>query len=419
MRRYKHNLSHYHLFTGNMGDLIPAACVEVLPGDSFQGQTSLLVRATPLVAPVMHPVTVRVHHWFVPNRILWGGWENWIVNSTNSDVPPTTSTGINQPLNAYLGLDDTVAHPLINALPHYAYNKIWNECYRDKELCAERAASSKSVAKVMWEKDEFTTASIDPAEGAYDVKIPLDATSQTMEVADLRAALADYRYQEARSRYGTRYVEYLRYLGIKPSDARYNRPEFLGGGRQTISFSEVLQTGEGTDPVGTMRGHGIVALRSNRYRRFFEEHGFVMTLVSVRPKSIYQTHFPRRFMRLLKEDYWQKERADLGLVDIEKRELFSDNTVTDTETFGYQDRDFEYRRERSRVSGEFLTTQNHWHLARLFASHPELNESFITCDPSKRIFADQTSHGLYFMAQNQIRARRLVKDTKRVVSVTR
>ena len=87
-------------------------------------------------------------------------------------------------------------------------------------------------------------------------------------INQLREAFALQRFEEARARYGSRYTEYLRYLGVRSSDARLQRPEYLGGGKQTIQFSEVLQTAEGTDPVGEMKGHGIGAMRSNRYRRF-------------------------------------------------------------------------------------------------------------------------------------------------------
>ena len=61
-----------------MGKLVPIACMETLPGDTFQHSTSLLVRMSPLVAPVMHPVSVRIHHWFVPSRLLFDDWEDLI-----------------------------------------------------------------------------------------------------------------------------------------------------------------------------------------------------------------------------------------------------------------------------------------------------------------------------------------------------
>ena len=71
------------------------------------------------------------------------------------------------------------------------------------------------------------------------------ANASAVTVNILREALALQRYEEARARYGSRYVEYLRYLGVRSSDARLQRPEYLGGGKQTIQFSEVLQTAEG------------------------------------------------------------------------------------------------------------------------------------------------------------------------------
>ena len=94
MKRSKFSLSHYKLLTCKMGQLVPVTWFEVLPGDTVQQATSALIRCAPLVTPVMHPVVVRFHHWFVPNRIIWnngnptsdggsGGWENFITGGQN------------------------------------------------------------------------------------------------------------------------------------------------------------------------------------------------------------------------------------------------------------------------------------------------------------------------------------------------
>lgn len=85
MKRYKHSLSHYKLTTMDMGKLVPVGCYEVLPGDSVQQATSALIRVNPLVAPVMHPVQVRIHHWFVPNRLIWEDWESFITGGTDGE----------------------------------------------------------------------------------------------------------------------------------------------------------------------------------------------------------------------------------------------------------------------------------------------------------------------------------------------
>ncbi len=54
MRRSRHNLSHDHKLSCDMGQLIPLMTEEVLPGDSFKGSASLLARVAPQVKPVMH-----------------------------------------------------------------------------------------------------------------------------------------------------------------------------------------------------------------------------------------------------------------------------------------------------------------------------------------------------------------------------
>lgn len=477
MKRSKHNLSHYNLLTGDMGALIPVACTEVLPGDSIQASTSLLLRVSPLVAPVMHPISVRVHHWFVPNRLLWDGWEEFITggpDGLNNETPPTITAGatgfVPGEVLDFLGVPPSVPNLEVSSMPIAAYNLIYNEHYRDQDLCVERALLDQSIARVAWEKDYFTAARPWPQKGG-DVSMPLgiqapvvrtpnaaawegfientntwsnndgnpitvnpqlqhtttnqrvsldpkgglyaDLTQATaVNVNDVRKAFALQRYQEARARYGSRYTEYLRYLGVRSSDARLQRPEYLGGGKSTISFSEVLKTGSGEDPsvpIGAMAGHGISALRSSRFRRFFEEHGIMMTLISVRPKSMYTQGLNRQWLRRNKEDYWQKELEHIGQQEVLSQEVYA-GAAADT-VFGYNDRYAEYRSQPNRVSAEFRDEMDYWHLARTFAAEPVLNASFVNCDPGKRIHAIQTNHVLWIMAQNHIVARRLVSSS--------
>ena len=176
-------------------------------------------------------------------------------------------------------------------------------------------------------------------------------------------------------------LEYLRYLGVRSSDARLQRPEYLGGGKQTIQFSEVLQAAEGTNPVGSMKGHGLAAMRSNRYRKFFEEHGYVFSFISVKPKTIYAQGLPRTWNGRTKEDFYQKEFAHIGQQEVLNKEVYAAHTKPNG-TFGFQDRYDEYRRMESTIAGEFRTTLNFWHMARIFASDPALNADFVKSVPT-------------------------------------
>lgn len=241
------------------------------------------------------------------------------------------------------------------------------------------------------------------------------ATAATIN--DLRWAFALQKYKENRMLFGSRYTEYLASIGVRSSDSRLQRPEFLGRGKQTIQFSEVLQTGVSTSGtpgtgVGILRGHGIGAMRVPSYRRYFEEHGFVISLLSVRPKSIYGNGIPKHLIRTTKEDYWQKELQHVGQAEIYNKEVYSADSAPD-DVFGYQPRYDEYRREESRVSSEFRTsTLNMWHLARMFAGDVTLNSSFITCDPAEsRILQSTSTDSLQLMVHHRIGARRLVSPT--------
>lgn len=482
MKRSKFSLSNYKLLSCDMGSLVPIGLTEVLPGDTIQQATSALVRVSPLVAPVMHPVQVRIHHWFVPNRILWDKWEDFITGGPDgmdiSDFPTISLIPQESTLPDYLGVPPSASALEVNALPFRAYAKIWNEWYRDQDLQAELAISKASgldattnttLQNVAWEKDYFTSArpwtqkgpdvtvpigdrapvKADVATGLQSsvalslknqantdsqlfVRYPSDsyvavnqggATNAPMyvdlsqatgvNINDLREAFALQRYEEARARYGSRYTEYLRYLGVRSSDARLQRPEYLGGGKQTIQFSEVLKTGSGEDPsvpLGTMVGHGIGALRSNRYRKFFEEHGYVLSLMSVKPRTMYTQGLARHWNRRTKEDFFQRELQHIGQQEILNKELYATHTQPDG-VFGYQDRYDEYRRTESTVSGEMRSLLDYWHYARIFATEPALNADFIKSVPTKRVNAEQTQHCLYIMANHSIQARRIVAQT--------
>ena len=81
----------------------------------------------------------------------------------------------------------------------------------------------------------------DPDRTGYpNIRADLSQATGGIDINDLRRAVAMQRIAEARSMYGSRYVDYLKYYGINPSDGRLDRPEYLGGGKQQISFSEVL-----------------------------------------------------------------------------------------------------------------------------------------------------------------------------------
>lgn len=498
MKRSKHSLSHYRLTSLNQGLLVPVMCEEALPGDSWRQQTSVLLRVSPLVAPVMHPVHMCLHSFFVPNRLVWDNWEAFITGRDTSKVVPTITIdpGLNptndnaHKLSQAFGVGVDTATYTVNALPFRGYTLIHNEFYRDQDLDGAApvvtADSGDNIAAyfirpVCWEKDYFTVCRPYPQQGANTEVVTLNITgdlkvkgigvgtgaafasanpsvresdgvtrnytnaqqagtaaapnttyieqgsagfpniripagtsiSGGMDINDFRRAYAMQRIREHRNKFGSRYTDMLRFLGVTPSDARLQRPEYLGGAKRTISFSEVLSTADtGTAAIGDMAGHGIGALQARPWKRFIEEHGYIFTFLFVRPQSVYNNRVPRHFLRRDYEQYWQKELEMMGEQAVTNFEVYGDSG-TPSDTFGYTGRFDEYRHGESSVAGEFRSILDYWHMARKFSSQPVLNSSFVNCNPTDRIYASAVNDELYAMVGHRISARRLVSRRAR------
>nr|AVQ10203.1 putative major capsid protein [Gokushovirinae environmental samples] len=129
--------------TFDEGYLVPIFVDEVLPGDTFNMNATLFGRmATPL-KPFMDNVYIDTFWFFVPNRLLWNNFKRFVgeqdnpADSTSFLVPTSTSPVggyAEQSLQDYLGLPTKVAGYQHDVLFTRAYNRIWNEWFRDQNL---------------------------------------------------------------------------------------------------------------------------------------------------------------------------------------------------------------------------------------------------------------------------------------------
>lgn len=130
--------------TFNSGYLVPFMLDEVLPGDTFNLQATLLARlATPL-KPVMDNMYLDTHFFFVPNRLVWENWEKFQgaqaspADSIDFLVPqiesPAATGWTAHSLGDYFGIPTGIAGFHTNALPFRGYNLIYQEWFRDQNL---------------------------------------------------------------------------------------------------------------------------------------------------------------------------------------------------------------------------------------------------------------------------------------------
>ena len=438
----------------------------------------------------MHQVNIFQHYFFIPNRITWPDWEEFIAgdqdgvgstikmptynlnsNDTNNFLDSLDTLSSDQrKLADYLGLpvenigDNLTQNLYVSQLPFRAYQQVYNDYYRDpnfeNEIDVTTVANYSKLRYRKYEKDYFTSAlpwtqrgtaagvpidvnylpqstvigslsnsSIAPNHGVQTVgagpnggnlgisynntpvRIENLETTLDFQINELRKASALQRWLEKQAVGGYRYIETIySHFGVKSSDKRLQRAEYLGGGKTPVLVSEVLNTSATTDdgpqsptggtyqPQGTMTGHGISAGESTAFQTRIEEHGYIMGIMSIMPKPGYSQGIAKHWLRNDKFDYFWPELANLGEQEIKEVELYvNDATVTKTDvdeqvttnqnaetlpTFGYQQRYAEYKYGQSSIHGDFRKSLHYWHMARNFGAKPTLNTDFLEVDPT-------------------------------------
>lgn len=232
-------------------------------------------------------------------------------------------------------------------------------------------------------------------------------TVEPTTINDLRRAFRLQEWLEKNARGGTRYIEHiLSHFGVRSSDKRLQRPEYITGTKSPVQISEILNTTGTTElPQGNMAGHGV-SVTTGKYGKYFcEEHCFVMGIMSVMPRTAYQDGMPKMFLKTTDAfQYYQPSFANIGEQEVLRKEVYAYHAQGD-ETFGYVPRYAEYKYMPSRVAGDFRTTLDFWHLGRIFAAMPSLNQEFIECNPDTRIFAvEGEDQKLYAHVLNKVKA---------------
>lgn len=155
------DLSHYNSGTGRTGTLYPVLVDEILPNDTVSLGCNFQVQLPPMATDFYGRIDYVLEAFFVPMRLLWGGWESFMTHSTAQPQYPdgtpvegkskwapemvvTTETSnrvlARGSLADYLGYkglpDNPVEQIYLNALPFIAYHRIWDDWYRDSRIQA-------------------------------------------------------------------------------------------------------------------------------------------------------------------------------------------------------------------------------------------------------------------------------------------
>lgn len=500
MKRSWFDLSYEKLVSCNMGEIIPVSIKETYPNDTWKQESVALIRTLPLLKPLMHRVNAQLIHMFVPKRIVWTDYPDFITggeDGTSEPVYPKIEVPVGGfpvgSLAHHLGVTPGEgAGELVSALPFRAVALCYNHWFRNQFLVAPLNVSFASgldtttntdLMMAMWEKDFYTTLAPEPqlgddtvlpfvgnapvkgisgfsantytnagnaggtwydADGAVpaspsnwsgsingttgrEIRIQGDnTTKEPLVYADLSGAagisiiqqrISNYmqRFKENKSMYGAEYKDYLRSLGVRFSDATLQIPQRLGTDSSVMQFSEVLATAqsEGIE-IGDMKGHGISGVKTKGFKTWFEESGFVISFLVVRPKTVYMQAMDPMWFYETKYDEWQPGFEHVGQAEVKNKQIRLGHTQPEG-ILGWGTRFDHLRYSENMVAGEFYSTENDWHMARDIPTNAALNASLVTANPTDRIYpvdrrlADQ----LKVKMIHKIHAKRLISpDTK-------
>lgn len=220
-----------------------------------------------------------------------------------------------------------------------------------------------------------------------------------ISINDFRNVNAYQRWLETNIRRGLKYRDQIKsHYDVDVSFKELDMPEFIGGCSVPINVGTVNQTSESStldgkwgSPLGSYAGQAFaVGSCKNRIRHYFDEHGFLMVIMSVVPQPNYSQAMDKFWFKYDKLDYFFPEFGHIGLQAIPQAMLSpiqtaqsGNNPKSLFKTFGYNRPWYEYLESRDEIHGLVRSQLNNFVLNRVFNSEPSLSTDFVTINPEQ------------------------------------
>ncbi len=258
----------------------------------------------------------------------------------------------------------------------------------------------------------------------YSENIPMGSVEALQEAINYGISINDFRNVNALQRWleksqarGYKYKDQLlSHFGVEVKFEQLNMPEFIGGVSQDINSSTIVNQAASQDYklgefAGTLSAFGN---GKNKIRKYCDEPGFIMAILSISPIPTYSQLLPKMFLKHHRLDYYFPEFGHIGLQPISLKEVVPLQVHKlqpdkKDETFGYQRSFYDYVQSTDEVHGSLRTSLRNYLINREFADIPALTKQFIEISPEEvnDIFAvTEDTHKVVGQVSFQITAKR-------------
>ncbi len=309
MKRFTYGINTQTTTSGLMGQVQPINVQEVVPGDTLSGVMNVSVQSATTTAYIKNRAYYDVYSFYAPYRILWGGFPEFISGRPITDPEPTLPL-VTDLFAACFEKEFTVK-PVVGFMTALVpwvrriYNQVIFRYFAGNEA-QPVAPDSTVVAPATYRPGSFLQSTI----RVGDISNTIDTSGPTLDVDDIRSAFAQDQFDKVRRYYGDKYVDYLRALGIKTSWTILEEPEFLGKTSGRLKYQIQPATAETASgaPLGTIGGYFHSEVNHRFGKKFFPEHGVVLTVCVVRIDQFLGNATHTIGANDLVEHYWSPER---------------------------------------------------------------------------------------------------------------
>jgi len=279
-----------------LGYLAPVSVHEVAAGETVAGLKEIQFNSSVLEKLIQNRAYLDIATFYIPFRLLWDEFPTWLIDGTGTlpSVATANFEGVFLEKHA-IGTSSTTLVPWIRM----AYNKIWNTYFRPDDITAVDESTNGSLQLVYQRTNDFFTSEPEGTDSSFSIGSTVDS---------MRAAVAKDNFNKVRKYYGERYVDYLNAMGIEVPWTITEEPELIKKSSQ-VMFQNVTKSTDtgGASPVGTFGGSYAAKIAQRIPRKFFPEHGLILTVASWKMQKFFKDTMHPMVDHTNKEDFWSPE----------------------------------------------------------------------------------------------------------------